>query len=116
MISDCIFCKISSGKVQVARICENANFFSIPDANPKTDGHSLVISKNHYATLLDLPTSLGQELVDCIKNTSIKLMKEKNASGFNLINNNFVSAGQVVNHVHLHIIPRKEKDGLNTLA
>ena len=113
MISDCIFCKISSGKIQVKKIYENASFFSIPDANPKGEGHSLVISKKHFKTFLDLPASLGQEFMDCVKNTSIKLMKEKNASGFNIINNNFVSAGQVVHHLHFHIIPRKDGDGLN---
>ena len=62
--------------------------------------------------MLDLQNSLGPELLDCIKNTALKLIKEKNADGFNVINNNFKAAGQVVNHVHFHIVPRKEKDGL----
>ncbi len=116
MIQDCIFCRISSGKIPAEKIYENANFFSIPDANPKIEGHSIVISKKHFSTILDLPTSLGQELIDGIKNTSIKLMKEKNALGFNIINNNFASAGQIVNHIHFHVIPRKDGDGFNALV
>lgn len=62
--------------------------------------------------MLELPSSLGPELLDCIKKTALKLMKEKNASGFNVVNNNFESAGQVIKHIHFHITPRKEGDGV----
>jgi len=116
MDKDCIFCRISSGKIPAKRIYENAGFFSIPDANPQTDGHSLVISRQHFKTALDIPASLGSELVDCIKNTSIKIMKEKNANGFNVIGNNFESAGQAVHHVHFHVIPRKKGDGFKVVG
>ncbi|MDP2628987.1 MAG: HIT domain-containing protein [Nanoarchaeota archaeon] len=113
---DCTFCKISLGEIPSKKIYENDNFFSIPDIKPVAKGHSLIISKNHFETTLDMPSSLGQELLDCIKNTTLKLMKENNAEGFNVLNNNFESAGQVVNHVHFHIIPRKNGDGLKTLV
>ncbi len=111
MTHDCIFCKIAKGEVPVERrICENDSFFSIPDANPATEGHSLVISKEHFETSLDLPSKLGSELLDCINETASKLMKEHGADGFNVVNNNFESAGQVVKHTHFHIIPRKKGD------
>ena len=55
-----------------------------------------------------MPSSLGTELLDCIKNTAIVLMKKHKSEGFNVINNNFESAGQSVKHVHFHIIPRKK--------
>jgi len=116
MNQDCVFCKISSGEIPAEKICENANFFSIPDANPKADGHSLVISKKHFETILDLPASMGQEFLDCIKKTSAKLMSDKNASGFNLISNNFEPAGQVVHHLHFHVIPRKDGDGFKIVC
>jgi histidine triad (HIT) family protein len=112
-MDNCIFCKIgkeNSGK----KIYENDNFFSIPDVSPKVDGHSLVISKKHFKTSLDIPNSLGSELLDCIKKTALKLIEEKKGDGFNVINNNFKSAGQVVDHVHFHIIPRNEGDGLRS--
>lgn len=111
MNEECIFCQISKGKIFSKRIYENDNFFSILDVNPKVKGHSLIISKKHFETTLDLPTSLGPELLDCIKETSIRLMKEKNAEGFNIINNNFEIAGQIVKHFHFHILPRKRSDG-----
>ena len=111
-MNECIFCKISQEKTKAEKIIyENANFFSIPDVNPEIDGHSLVISKKHFKTVLDMPSSLGLELLDCIKKTSLKLMGEHNASGFNILNNNFEAAEQVVSHIHFHIIPRKKDDG-----
>jgi histidine triad (HIT) family protein len=111
MNSDCIFCKIANGEIFSKRIYENDNFFSIPDSNPEVKGHSLIISKKHFETILDIPNSLCPELLDCIKKTAMKLMKENNVEGFNIINNNFEVAGQVVKHVHFHIFPRRKDDG-----
>ena len=113
MNDNCIFCKIVKGEVPLEKVIyDNANFFSMPDANPITDGHSLVISKKHFSTLLDMPNTSGAELMDCIKSTAVKIMEEKKVDGFNVVNNNFESAGQLVNHVHFHIIPRRKGDGL----
>lgn len=110
---DCIFCKIANGGSKEKIIYENDNFFSIPDVNPLVEGHSLVISKKHFENILDLPDSLGSEFLDCVKKTSLKLLEEFNAEGFNLINNTKEVAGQVVPHFHLHILPRNKKDGLS---
>ena len=116
MDKDCVFCNIAIGKIPSKKICENDNFFSISDANPKIKGHSLVISKKHFVTLLDLPSSLGQEMIDCAKETAMKLMKENKSGGFNLVNNNFKVAGQIVNHFHMHVIPRKDSDGFKLVG
>ena len=110
-MDNCVFCRIANENSE-KKIYENLNFFSIFDKNPTTDGHSLVISKKHFENILDIPDSLGPELLDCIKNTVLILIKEKKADGFNVFNNNFKVAGQLVDHVHFHIIPRKENDGL----
>ena len=109
-MENCIFCKILNENSE-KKIYENDGFFSIPDVNPVAEGHSLVISKKHFKTILDIQDSLGPELLDCIKNTALKLIKETNSEGFNVMNNNFEVAGQVVNHVHFHIVPRKKDDG-----
>ena len=111
-MDDCIFCKIAKGEVSSEKIYENDNFFSMPDANPSVEGHSLVISKNHFETILDMPNSFGPELLDCVKNTSLKLMENLGADGFNIAVNTFESAGQLVKHVHWHILPRKKDDGM----
>ncbi len=115
-MNECIFCKISRGKIPADKIYENNNFFSILDVNPKVEGHALIISKKHFKNILEIPASMGTELIDCIKNTSLKLINKYHAEGFNILNNNFEVAGQIVKHFHLHILPRKEKDGFELMA
>jgi len=111
MNEDCVFCKISEGRIKSERIYENESFFSIFDANPIAKGHALIISKKHFKTILDLPILLSSEFLDCVKSTALKVIKRENAEGFNMINNTFAAAGQVIDHVHFHIIPRKKDDG-----
>ncbi len=118
-MDDCIFCKIARGEIGSKIIYENDNFFSIPDANPIVEGHTLIIPKKHFKTLLDMPSTLAGELFDCIKKTVEKIIKNINAGGsvgFNIVNNNFKAAGQVVNHLHFHIIPRRDGDGIKVIA
>ena len=107
----CIFCKLSNNEISAERIYENDNFFSILDANPQVEGHTLIISKRHFENILELPSILASELLDCIKETVVKLMKKYDAEGFNIINNNFEAAQQIIKHVHFHIFPRKKDDG-----
>lgn len=106
---ECIFCKISGGEIESNKIYENDSFFSIPDKNQKIKGHSLVIPKEHYETIKDLKKELGEDLLDAIQKTMNKLSKEDSSvEGFNVINNVGEAAGQVINHVHFHILPRRE--------
>jgi histidine triad (HIT) family protein len=103
---------MSRGEILCKKVYENDNFFSIFDINPRSLGHSLVISKKHFNNILELPLTSCQELLDCIKNTSLIVLKEKNATGFNVLVNTFKSADQAINHLHVHIIPRRENDKL----
>jgi len=109
-MKECVFCKIVGGEVSADKIYENGNFFSIFDKDPEVEGHALVICKKHFETVLDLPESLGSELMDAIKKTTIVLVKKYGVSGFNFINNCKKIAGQVIPHFHVHIIPRREGD------
>ncbi len=109
-MSDCIFCKIAKGEIKTEIIYENDNFVVFPDANPKVEGHCLVVPKKHFANILDLPQSLGSELIEAIKGVAeIKL--KQGAQGFNIVQNNGKMAGQVVEHIHFHLLPRKKGDG-----
>ena len=112
----CIFCKISYKEIKSEIIFENENFIAIPDSKPRVKGHTLIISKRHFVNTLDLPISLGKELLDAFKNVSSKLLKEKGVEGFNILQNNFPLAGQVVMHTHFHVIPRRKGDGLKFLG
>ncbi|MFH1787293.1 MAG: HIT family protein [archaeon] len=114
---DCIFCKIFSELIKSKKIIyENDNFFSIPDINPLVERHCLVISKKHFETILDLPDSSGSELLECIKKTALKMIVETQSKGFNLHLNSYKVAGQLVEHFHIHLLPRKEGDGFKPCA
>lgn len=112
----CIFCKMASKEIKVPFAAETDNFFAILDIHPKAEGHTLVIPKKHFTTLLDLPDNLGSELLGIIKKISKKLMDEEKGTGFNVVMNNLESAGQLVKHAHIHIIPRKNGDGLKSIV
>ena len=114
--NNCIFCKISQGKIPIKKVAESNNFIAILDANPKTEGHTLIIPKKHFVTLLDIPNTLGEELLKLTKKITSDMLDKKQGDGFNIIMNNLECAGQVVFHAHIHIIPRKEGDGLKCIA
>ena len=113
---DCVFCNIFNGDIKRKFLFENENFFVIRDAKPTTPGHSLVISKKHFINTMDLPDSLGRELLEAIKYVASNLLKEGDVGGFNILQNNFSTAGQVVMHTHYHVIPRRKGDGLKPLG
>jgi len=109
MEDDCIFCKIVRGEILSEKVLENDDFIVIKDANPKVEGHSLVIPREHYETFLDLPSGLYEKFLKTAKESVEKL----EAKDFNFVINNGKIAGQLVPHVHLHILPRKEGDGFS---
>ena len=113
---DCIFCKIVKKEIKSDFVEESNIFIVIKDINPVSEGHLLVIPKKHYATLLDIPDKMGAEMLNFIKKVSSKLLDSKKGDGFNIVMNNLPSAGQLVMHSHIHIIPRKDGDGIRFLV
>ncbi len=113
---DCDYCKIARGEMKSDKILESNNFIAISSPSPKTPGHTLIIPKKHFVTLLDIPNNLGQELLEFSKKICSQLLEKKQGDGFNILMNNLEPAGQTVKHAHLHIIPRKEKDGLRIIS
>jgi len=108
----CIFCKIIRGEVPAEVVGENEDFIVIKDIRQKVPGHSLVIPKKHYATFTDLPTDLYEAFMKTTKEAAVRLVNDYGAEGYNLSLNNGPVAGQVVMHVHLHILPRRKDDGI----
>ena len=70
----------------------------------------IVIPKNHYSTLEDIPNHELAEVYKIVKKTSINLRQKLQVGGYNILQNNFKAAGQVINHFHVHIIPRSLND------
>lgn len=110
---DCIFCKIIEGELPSAKIYEDKRILALLDINPVNKGHTLVITKEHYNNLPDVPLDLLKELIVIAQKLTLPLMKAVGADGFNLTLNNGQAAGQLVNHVHFHIIPRFKGDNLH---
>lgn len=115
-MTNCIFCKIARGEVQATMVDSSNSFVAFLDAHPRTPGHTLIVPKEHYVTLLDIPSKLGNELLGFTKKVAGSLLEEKKGNGFNVVMNNLSCADQVVMHAHLHLIPRNEGDGLRTIA
>jgi histidine triad (HIT) family protein len=110
-MKDCLFCKIIDNEIKVAKIYEDKNVLAFLDIRPATrqGGHTLMIPKKHYKLITDLPDNLLKEISLVIKKISKALLKF--GQGLNIILNNKIYAGQVIPHVHFHLIPRFNKDG-----
>ena len=112
---NCIFCKIANGGIPSNTVYEDDNFRVILDNGPATKGHSLVIPKEHYANLFELPDEVLKEAVSVAKHCGGVLKEKLSADGLNLVQNNGEAAGQTVMHFHMHLIPRYRDDQANFL-
>ena len=110
MDENCIFCKIISGKIPAAKVYEDAHCIAFLDINPAVKGHALVVPKTHAETLLDLTAEDLAAAMTVVQNLSGAIVNAVSAKGFNLLQNNRKVAGQVIPHVHFHIIPRYDGD------
>ena len=110
---DCIFCRIAAGRAPAAKVLETPRVLAFLDIAPVHYGHTLVIPKDHYETLLDLPDDLWMEIGQVARQVARALRQILFARGFNVAMNNFDAAGQVVFHAHVHVIPRFLSDGLH---
>jgi histidine triad (HIT) family protein len=82
------------------------------DIGPLAEGHVLVVPKDHYRLLVDMPSKVCAAIAAILPGLSRALLEVTEAEGFNLLQNNGAVAGQVVEHVHFHLIPRRSDDGL----
>lgn len=109
--TNCIFCKIANGEVPSKTLYEDDNFRVILDLGPATKGHALILPKEHYANLYELPEETAGETMKLAKRMVIKMTERLGCEGFNLVQNNGDLAGQTVFHFHMHMIPRYQADG-----
>jgi histidine triad (HIT) family protein len=112
MDAHCIFCNIIAGTIPCARVYEDDHVLAFLYVNPVAEGHTLVVLKKHYPTLLDVPADEGEALIRALRLVAGGVLRATRAGGFNCIQNNFRCAGQMVFHAHWHIIPRFDNDGL----
>lgn len=111
-MSDCIFCKIVNGEIPCAKLLETDTVIAFLDLNPIRKGHALVVPKLHAETMIEFPAESAVSVAEAIKKVGKALMDATGAAGFNVIQNNYPASGQQVPHIHWHIIPRENGDGL----
>ncbi|MBP3239790.1 MAG: HIT family protein [Oribacterium sp.] len=103
---NCIFCKLANGDIPTTTLYEDDTFRVIFDANPATDGHVLILPKEHYANLTELPYEIASDVMPLAGKIGKAMISGLGAKGFNVVQNNGEAAGQTVFHFHTHIIPR----------
>lgn len=108
--TNCIFCKIANGEIPSKTLYEDDSFRVILDLGPATKGHALIIPKEHYANLYELPEETAGEVMKLAKKMAVKMTERLGCEGFNLVQNNGELAGQTVFHFHMHMIPRYQAD------
>jgi len=110
---NCIFCKIVKGEIPCAKVFEDDKVLSFLDIAPANKGHALIVTKNHYETLLDVSDEDLNDLMLKAKKIARAMHSALGNTGFNVLMNNKKVAGQLVPHTHVHIIPRFSGDGVN---
>ena len=109
---ECIFCKIVAGEVPCYKVYEDDVVLGFLDLGPLSRGHCLVIPKAHYSTIEQMPGDLCGACMAVLPQLSKAVVTVTGVSGWNVLQNNGKVAGQAVDHVHFHIIPRSGGDGL----
>lgn len=108
----CIFCKMVAGEIQATKVYEDDAALAFLDIGPIADGHTLVIPKQHCTRIHECDPSILAGVVACLPKVAGALVTAMHADGYNVLSNNGRAAGQVVEHLHFHIIPRKAGDGV----
>lgn len=109
---DCIFCEIVAGNIPAATVYEDEHVFAFMDIAPANPGHTLVIPKQHYRNIFDMPTEIGSKIMQASILIANAIKAALNPDGLNLFQSNEAAGFQTVFHFHLHLIPRWEGDPL----
>ncbi len=112
-MTNCIFCKIISGEISSLKIYEDDLTIAFMDIARDVDGHVLVIPKTHCKNILDCNSTLLNAVTQTVQKLSVHFTENCGYDGVNLLNASDESAGQSVPHFHVHIIPRKNDDGID---
>lgn len=111
---DCIFCKIINGELPSRKIYEDDFTLAFLDVAEDVDGHTLVVPKKHVKSILDCDLETLHHVMDTVRKVSAHYTENCGYTGVNLLNASGESAQQSVPHLHFHLIPRREADGVDT--
>lgn len=112
--ASCIFCKIIKGEIPSFKLIETAYSYSFLDIQPTSQGHILVIPKHHGGKLHNIPDEYLTDTLPILKKLTKVLKLDENDSsdgvGYNILQNNGRIAHQEVDHVHFHLIPKRDAE------
>jgi len=111
MSEDCVFCKIVAGELPAARVYEDTDTLAFLDIGPVVKGHTLVVPKQHFDPITGTPPDVLQKLIVTVQRVARAQFSALKAEGVNVSQANGKVAGQIVPHVHFHVIPRFSQDG-----
>ena len=112
-MADCIFCKIIAGQIPAATLIETDRVVCFLDINPVNPGHALVVPRRHFAGLLDLSADEARAAIVVAQRVAAAIVQATGSPAFNILQNNGRCAGQLIDHVHFHVIPRNPSDGFS---
>jgi len=110
--AECIFCKIIAGQIPAAKVYEDDNVLAFMDIGPISDGHVLVVPKRHYEKVHECPPETLSDVWAKLGKIACAISMAMSSDGYNILCNNGRAAGQLVDHLHFHIIPRMTGDGV----
>jgi len=112
-MSECVFCRIISGDIPAAVLMQTDKIISFLDINPVNRGHALIMPKRHVASLLELGDDELQAAIVAARRVAAAVCKGTNSPAFNILENDGEPAGQLIDHAHFHVIPRRLDDGFS---
>ena len=112
---ECLFCKIANGDSPSRTLYEDERFRVILDIFPLTKGHVLILPKEHYTNIYELPDEWCADVMKLAKKMAIKLKEKLGCDGINIQSNNEIAAGQTIFHFHMHLIPRYKEESSEML-
>jgi histidine triad (HIT) family protein len=110
--SDCLFCGIVAGEIPAQIVDSDEHTLSFMDINPATRGHALVVSRAHWADLMEISDEDLARTMLAARRLALKIDRALEPDGFNVLNSCGAAAWQTVFHFHLHVVPRYEDDPL----
>ena len=113
MSTQCTFCDLIQGSAEVSVCHEDADSIAFMDIQPVNSGHVLVVPRAHYNSLLDVPPEIGLHLFQVTMRLAGAIRRVTGCDDMNIVVNSGAAAGQDEPHYHVHIIPRREKDGFD---
>ena len=108
---DCVFCKIVAGTIPCMKVYEDEHVLAFLDIQPLADGHTMVIPKAHYQRIEEIPAEVHAAMFGALARASGAIREATGAPSTTIGLNNGREAGQVVPHVHFHLVPRFADDG-----